>query len=565
MLPRVCWSLIIIAAVSAGSDSLLAAKAWVSFTDITSESGVTSETVYGGIERQKYILETTGTGVAIFDYDGDELPDLFLVNGTRLELPADRAPGDRLYRNLGEGRFKEVTRETGISSRGWGQAACIGDVDNDGWTDLLVTYYGAIRLYRNRGDGSFAEQSREARLDGTGRWNAGCAFVDYDNDGFLDLFIAHYVNYGDATRYEPGSGANCKWKDLAVMCGPMGLQGEPNALYRNNGDGTFTDVSKPSGVTEALGSYCLMPATIDFDEDGWTDIFVACDSTPNILYRNKRDGTFTDVSLEAAVAYNENGQEQASMGVAAGDYNSDGHLDVLVTNFSEDTPTLYGNLGDGTFSDATYAAGLGIQTKYLSWGVGLVDLDNDGWQDLFIASGHVYPEVDRHPSEISYRQARQVYRNLGSGRFEDMSGKTGAAIAEAKASRGAAFEDLDGDGDLEIIVVNLNDRPSILRNDGQQQGNWLRVRLEGERSNRSGIGARIRVTGNGRTRIEEVRSASSYYSSNGLWAHFGLGSASQLDRLEVLWPGGARQSFEGLKANQTLVIHETKGILSEAE
>jgi hypothetical protein len=271
------------------------------------------------------------------------------------------------------------------------------------------------------------------------------------------------------------------------------------------------------------------------------------------------------VSLEAAVAYNENGQEQASMGVAAGDYNSDGHLDVLVTNFSEDTPTLYGNLGDGTFSDTTYAAGLGIQTKYLSWGVGLVDLDNDGWQDLFIASGHVYPEVDRHPSEISYRQARQVYRNLGSGRFEDMSGKAGAAIAEAKASRGAAFEDLDGDGDLDIIVVNLNDRPSILRNDTQQQGNWLRVRLEGERSNRSGIGARIRVTTNGRTRIEEVRSASSYYSSNGLWAHFGVGSASELDRLEVIWPSGRRQTFEGVTADQKLVIHETKGILSDAE
>ncbi len=534
----------------------------ISFVDVSAETGL-RETIYGGAESQKYILETTGTGVAVFDYDQDGRLDIFFVNGTRLDLASDESPTNRLYRNLGGWKFDDVTVEAGLVHAGWGQAACVGDFDNDGWTDLFVSYYGENVLYRNQGDGSFTDVSGKAGIRAPGRWNSGCTFLDYNQDGQLDLFIANYVAFGDAARYEPGSVPTCKWRGVDVMCGPRGLEKAKNILYRGNGDGTFSDVSILSGVTEAEGFYCFMPVTLDFDRDGWTDLYVACDAAPNILYHNNRDGTFTDVAMESGTAVNENGEEQAGMGVSVGDYDADGRLDVLVTNFSDETPTLYHNDGGGAFTDTTFAAKLGHERKYVSWGVGLVDLDNDGWKDIFIANGHVYPEVDQHPSEISYRQAKQVFRNLGNGTFEDMSGAAGAAIRAEKASRGAAYGDLDGDGDLDIIVVNLNEHPSVLRNDGEQGNNWLAVRLEGAQSNRSGIGARIQVTAGGRTQTDEVRSAGSYYSSDGLRVHFGLGRAPEAKRIEIHWPSGARQVFKNVEGNRLVFIHEAKGIEEE--
>ena len=539
---------------------ILPAQAPIQFVDRSRESGLNRPIVYGGVESQRYILETTGTGVATFDYDRDGRIDIFLVNGSRLDAASNNPPSNLLYRNLGNGRFSDVTAPSGLKRSGWGQAVCVGDIDNDGWTDLAVTYYGEIVLYRNRGNGSFEDISQRSRIGGQRRWNAGCTFLDYDRDADLDLFVANYVDYADATRYEPGSGANCMWRGIAVMCGPLGLKQSANILFRNDGDGTFSDVSPASGITAAEGFYCLMPITLDFDEDGWTDIYVACDTTPNILYRNNQDGTFEDVGMISGVALSDNGREQAGMGVAAADYDLDGHLDLLVTNFSDDTSTLYRNDGNSTFTDTTYLAKLGKDTQYLSWGTGLVDFDNDGWKDVFIASGHVYPEVDRHPSEITYRQQRLVYRNQGDGSFSNASGQAGDAIAAKAAGRGVAFEDLDGDGDLDIVAINLNDTPSLLINESASENSWLILELEGESSNRSAIGARIQVAAGGRVQTDEVRSASSYYSSNGLRVHFGLGKESRAEWIEIQWPSGSRQKFEDLPVRRVVSVHEGTGI-----
>ena len=542
----------------------LPAGDWTTFVDVAAEAGVQPEIVFGGVERQKYILESAGTGVAIFDYDRDGRPDIFFVNGTRLDLPPEKAPSNLLYRNLGGWKFEKVTAKAGLVQTGWGQAACVGDYDNDGGTDLNVTYYGRNHLYHNRGDGSFEEVAEKAGVGTANRWNAGCTFLDYDKDGHLDLFIANYVHYEDAAKYEPGSGPNCKWEGMDVLCGPTSLRGSTNILYRNNGDGTFTDVSASSGIMRADGYYCFMPVTLDFDGDGWTDVYVACDATPNILYHNNRDGTFTDIGMESGTALSEDGQEQAGMGVGVGDYDLDGRPDLLVTNFAGETTTLYRNSGGRTFADATLEAKLGSATRYLSWGVGLVDLNNDGWKDVFITSGHVYPEVDQHPSEATYRQPIQVFRNLGDDTFKDIASRSGGVIGVKKASRGTAFADLDGDGDLDVVVVNVNDRPLLLRNDGGDKQNWLTVRLEGEESNRGGIGARIEVTSGEETQVDEVRSASSYYSSSGLAVHFGLGAAQKADYVEVHWPSGKRQTFKRVAGNQTISIHEREGIESKA-
>ena len=542
----------------------LPAGDWISFVDVAAEAGVKPEIVYGGVERQEYILESAGTGVAIFDYDHDGRPDIFFVNGSRLDLPAEKSPSNRLYRNLGDWEFEDTTAKAGLVQTGWGQASCVGDYDNDGWTDLNVTYYGGNRLYRNRGDGSFEEVAKKAGVETADRWNTGCTFLDYDKDGDLDLFMANYVHYDDAAKYEPGSGPNCKWEGMDVLCGPTSLQGSHNILYRNNGDGTFTDVSAPSAITRADGYYCFMPVTLDFDGDAWTDIYVACDATPNILYHNNRDGTFTDIGMESGAALNGDGQEQAGMGVGVGDYNLDGRPDLLVTNFAGETTTLYRNGGGRTFTDVTLEAKLGSAARYLSWGAGLVDLNNDGRQDIFVASGHVYPEVDQHASPTTYRQPMQVFANLGDGTFQDMSSRSGEVIGVKKASRGAAFNDLDGDGDLDVVVTNINDRPCLLRNDGGEKRNWLRIRLEGVKSNRSGIGARIEVTHGDQTQVDEVRSASSYYSSSGLTLHFGLGTAQEAAYVEVHWPSGKRQTFKKVAGNRTVSIHEREGIRGEA-
>lgn len=535
-------------------------KERIYFEDVAVAAGLKTPIIYGGETQQKYILETTGTGVAIFDYDADGLPDIFLVNGRRLEDAAGPQPSNLLYRNLGNSVFSDVTESAGLSGSGWGQAVCVGDIDNDGTTDLLVTYYGANALYRNRGNGKFEDVSQSSGVQHANRWNSGCAFWDYDRDGDLDLFIANYVGFGDAKRFEPGSAANCRWKGMPVMCGPMGLQPGQNALYRNDGKGAFTEVSQTAGIGKAANCYGFMPVTLDYDQDGWPDLFVTCDSTPNLLFHNRRDGTFEEIGLEAGVAVNEDGKEQASMGAAAGDYDADGLLDLFVTNFSEDTPTLYRAGKDGTFVDMTYQAKLGLNTQFLSWGASFADFDADGWKDLLIVSGHVYPEVDRHPSETRYRQPRLVYRNRGNGAFVDISSQAGPAVQAKKASRGLAVEDLDGDGRLEAVVANLNDVPSLLKNRGGGEQNWLTLRLQGVRSNRSAIGARVQLVAAGRVQTDEIRSSSSFYSSSGLRLHFGLGSQRQAERIEVFWPSGSHQTFEHVNGNRVVTIDEAQGL-----
>jgi len=377
------------------------------FTDIAQRAGLTAQNVFGGVNTKKYIIETTGNGVAIFDYDNDGWPDIFLVNGTRLEgFPAGQGPTNRLYHNNRDGTFTDVTAKAGLTATGWGQGVCVGDYDNDGWDDLYITYYGKNRLYHNN-HGVFTEVAEKAGVAGSGKsWGTGCAFVDYDRDGHLDLMVSNYVDFDLGNAPAPGERPTCIWKGVPVMCGPRGLAGSKNILYRNRGDGTFEDVTTKAHIDHTDGHYAFSISTFDFDEDGWPDIFIACDSTPSILYRNNHDGTFTDVAVTAGAAFNEDGREQAGMGSTIGDYNGDGHLDIFKTNFSDDTSTLYKNNGDGTFNDATSAAGLGLYTQYLGWGTMFLDFDNDGCPDLLLVNGHVYPEVDSQHLGSNYKEPR---------------------------------------------------------------------------------------------------------------------------------------------------------------
>jgi len=438
-----------------------ASPAIANFSDIAEKAGLTLTNVFGGLETKKYIIETTGTGVAIFDYDNDGWPDIFLVNGTTLEgFPKGRAPTNHLYRNNHDGTFSDVTEAAGLVANGWGQGTCVGDYDNDGWDDLYVTYYGTNRLYHNN-KGVFSEIAEKAGVAGAKKqWGSGCAFVDYDRDGFLDLIVSNYVDFDLSTAPAPGERASCFWKGAPVMCGPRGLPGAKNILYRNRGNGTFEDVTIKAHIDQTNGHYALGVTTLDFDDDGWPDIYVACDSTPSILYHNNHDGTFTDVAVTAGAAFNEDGREQAGMGTTIGDYDGDGRLDIFKTNFSDDTSTLYRNDGDGTFTDATFSAGLGLNTKYLGWGTMFFDFDNDGWPDLILVNGHVYPEVDKFHLGSSYKEPRILYHNNGNGKFTDISNSTGPGIAEATSSRGLAVGDLWNDGRVSVVISNMNDRPS---------------------------------------------------------------------------------------------------------
>ncbi len=525
------------------------------FQEVGKEWGLTRPIVYGGQGEQRYILEGHGAGVAVMDYDGDGLPDLFFTNGSRLEGFGDEpAPVSLLYRNFGN-RFVDVTETSGVGRTGWGQGVCVGDYDNDGWTDLYVTYYGHNLLYRNRGDGTFEERAKQSKVAGEKpRWGTGCTFVDYDRDGDLDLFVANYVGYQHAAAFEPGSKPECVWLGAPVPCGPRGLERDFNLLYQNNGDGTFRDVSDVSKITSTEGYYSFQPVTADFDDDGWPDIYVSCDSTPNILYRNNRNGTFTDIGFISGSALSGGGHEQAGMGVAVTDYDRDGRTDILVTNFVGDTPTLYQNLGGNFFSDVTLQSGLGRYLQYLGWGALFFDWDNNGWQDLLMVNGHVYKEVDKY--EVgSYLQSKLLYRNHGDGTFEDVSREGGPAILEKSASRGAACADFDADGDLDLVVTRMKGLPSLLLNQ-TKGGNWIMIRLVGEASNQSAIGARVILEVKGQCQSREVRSASSFFSSNGLRLHFGLAKAKQIDRLTVHWPSGKVSTLTDLAANRVLVIRE---------
>ncbi len=530
------------------------------FTDVAQKAGLTTPIVFGGKDTKKYIIETTGTGAAIFDYENDGWPDIFLVNGTTLEgFPKGAAPTSHLYRNNHDGTFTDVTVKAGLNATGWGQGVCVGDYDNDGWEDLYVTYYGKNRLFHNQ-NGVFTEVGEKAGVAGSGKaWGTGCAWVDYDRDGHLDLMIANYVDFDLATAPAPGERPSCMWKGVPVMCGPRGLASAKNILYHNRGDGTFEDVTTKAHIDRTDGHYAFSVSTLDFDDDGWPDIYVACDSTPSILYRNNRDGTFTDVGVTAGAAFNEDGREQAGMGSTIGDYNGDGRLDIFKTNFSDDTSTLYRNNGDGTFDDVTTAAGLGLYTKYLGWGTMFLDVDNDGWPDLLLVNGHVYPEVDKNNLGSNYEEPRILYHNLGKGTFADISAGAGRGISARASSRGLAIGDLWNDGRISAVITNLNALPSLLVNQVRSANHWIAIRTMGTKSNRDGIGARISVTAGTRTLVDEVRSGSSYNSSSDMRVHFGLGSATKVNSVQVRWPSGLLEHFDNLPADSIQTLKEGSG------
>jgi hypothetical protein len=523
------------------------AKPLAHFTDIAKKAGLTDTVVFGGVDTKKYIIETTGTGVAIFDYDNDGWPDIFIVNGTSLD----------------------VTQKAGLTHTGWGQGVCVGDYDNDGWEDLYVTYYGKNVLYHNNRDGTFTDVSEKAGVRGSGKsWGNGCAFVDYNRDGHLDLMVANYVDFDLSTAPAPGDRSSCVWKGVPVMCGPQGLPASKNILYRNKGDGTFEDVSRKSHVDQADGHYSLSVSTLDYDDDDWPDIFVACDSTASILYHNNRDGTFTDVAITAGAAFNEDGRAQAGMGSTIADYNGDGKLDIFKTNFSDDTATLYRNNGNGTFDDVTYPAGLGLNTKYLGWGAMFFDFDNDGWPDLLLVNGHVYPEVDSQHLGSTFEEPRILYHNNGNGSFTDISADSGPGITANNSSRGLAIGDLWNDGQLSAVISNMNAAPSLLINNVRTPNHWIAFRLVGTsyaatsrnlRTSRDAIGARITMKAGSRIFVDEVRSGSSYDSNSDMRVHFGLGARAKLDSVEVRWPGGRVERFDSLAVDKIHTLQEGSG------
>ncbi len=537
----------------------------VQFINVAREAGLRAKTVFGSENKNKFLLETTGCGAAFFDYDNDGWLDIFLVNGTRFEAKYAKGaePTNRLYKNNRDGTFTDVTAKAGLLRTGWGQGVCVGDYDNDGHDDLFVTYWGDCALYHNNGDGTFTDRAAKAGVStNTGtkfqRWNTGCAFLDYDRDGQLDLFVANYIDFDPKTAPLPESGP-CLYHGLMVACGPPGLQGGKNILFHNNADGTFTDVSEKSGILKTSGTYGLGVLVADFDNDGWPDIYVANDSTSSALYKNNHDGTFTDVAIEAGVAYSPDGKPQAGMGVSAADYDCDGNLDLVKTNFAGDTASLYRNMGKMVFDDQTFQAGIGKVTRFLGWGVGFLDFDNDGWSDILITNGHVYPEVGESDAEAGYRERKVLYRNLGNRKFVDVTMDAGSGILEKVPGRGCAFGDFDNDGDVDILVNCVNDFPQLLRCDSGLKNNWLKVKAVGVKSNRSAIGARVLCTSAGDHRqMDEVRSGGSYISQNDLRIHFGLGKAEKAD-IEIHWPSGVVDKLSAVPANQILTVREGSG------
>jgi enediyne biosynthesis protein E4 len=540
----------------------------VTFTNIARSAGLTHKTIYGDENKNKYLLETTGCGVAWFDYDNDGWLDLFFVNGTRLNgLPKGQEATNHLYRNNRDGTFTDVTLKAGLARGGWGQAVCIGDFDNDGFDDLFISYYGKNALYRNNGNGTFTDVSLKAGVAGTKtRWGSGAAFLDYDRDGDLDLFVANYIALDLKTAPTPETGP-CLYKGVMVACGPPGLEGGVNILYRNNGDGTFTEVTEKAGISDTFGTYGLGVVVADLDNDDWPDIYVANDSAPAALYLNKRDGTFKDIGVEAGAAYSSDGKPQAGMGIGIGDYDGDGLLDIFKTNFSGDASTLYRNRGvqSGllTFDDVTFTSGIGINTRWLGWGCGFVDFDNDGWLDIFLVNGHVYPEVSQLDTEAGYPQRKVLYRNLHNGNFKDITQQIGTILLEPTASRGCAFGDFDNDGDLDVVINPVNDYPVLLRTDSTTKNNWISVKAVGSKSNRTGAGARIKVVTEDKTQFDEVRSGGSYYSQNDLRLHFGLGRATKVKTIEVKWPSGVVDTIADVGVNRLIRIKEGAGVVKE--
>ena len=545
-----------------------AASSPVTFVDVGGEAGLNAPNVWGGVERKRYIIEAKGSGLAFFDYDNDGWLDIYLTNGTRLDTdwPPGKAPTSHLYKNNRDGTFTDVTEKSGLARTGWQTGVCVGDYDNDGWDDLFCCFWGHNILFHNNGDGTFTDATHKAGLyRPEAHWGAGCTWLDYDRDSHLDLFVCNYIKLPE--KLPPVKDAPvCQWKGIPVMCGPRGLPGDTNILYHNNGDGTFTDVSAKAGILKPGPRYSITAVSYDFDNDGWPDIYVAVDSQPSILFHNNHDGTFTDMAVMAGCAFSDSGSEQAGMGVAVADYDCDGWFDIFKTNFADDTCNLYHNNGDGTFSDVSFASGLGINNQYVAWGCGFMDFDNDGWPDIIQVNGHVYPEIAAHDIGQTFRNPRLVYKNLGNGRFKDVSAEMGPGINERFSSRGAAFGDYDNDGDMDALILNMNDLPSLLRNDGGNRQNWIKIKLLGTHCNRTAIGARVRVVAGKHAQIDEVHSGASVMSQSDLRLHFGLGKAEVVDVIEVKWPTTQKlERFTNVKANQILTIREGGGIVAASK
>ncbi len=529
------------------------------FVDVAETAGLTKVMFYGEGTKATYLTEIMGGGCAFFDYDNDGWLDIFIVGGRRLdEIPTGAS--NRLYHNNRDGTFSDVTREAGLLDAGWGVGVCVGDYNNDGFEDLFVTYFGQNRLYRNNGNGTFTDVTAQAGLaNATTRFGSGCTFVDYNRDGWLDLFVSNYADVTITTLPKPSlDRPNCNFEGVPVNCGPSGLPLPAHALYRNNGNGTFTDVSKESGIAAMRGSYGLTACAFDADEDGWPDIFVACDTTPSLLLMNNHDGTFRDEALLRGVALSETGKEMAGMGVAIADYDCDGRLDIVRTHYMNQATGLYHNTGKGEFEDVTARAGLIHERRFVSWGIGMFDLDNDSNPDIFLVTGQVYPELEPVLPRYPRRGPRLVFRNQGNGTFAQLDEESQPALASRHVSRGCAFGDFDNDGDLDIVIMNQNEPPSLLRNDAPPGNHWIKIRLHGTKSNRSAIGARVFVRGGGKVQVQDVMSQSSYVSCNDPRLHFGLGPNQSVD-IEIRWPLGMTEKFKNVPTNTLVTVLEGSG------
>ena len=538
----------------------------VQFIDVAERAGLKVPNVWGGVEHKRVIIETKGSGIAFFDYDNDGWLDIYITNGSRLDAkwPAGAAPTTHLFKNNRDGTFTDVTEKSGIGRSGWQTGVCVGDYDNDGWDDIFCTFWGHNILFHNNGNGTFSDVTKKAGLaQEKGRWGTGCSFVDYDRDGHLDLFVCNFVHLDPDNPPSINDASFCQWKGVPTMCGPRGLPGDTNILYHNNGDGTFVDVSEKAGILKPGPRYSITSVCCDFDNDGWPDIYVAVDSMPSILYQNNHDGTFTDIAVISGCAYNADGHEQAGMGLGVADYDCDGWFDIFKTNFADDTSNLYHNNGDGTFSDLSFNSGLGINNTYVGWGCGFIDYDNDGWSDVVQINGHVYPEIDKYNFGETFKNPRLVYKNLGNGNFKDVSASMGPGITTPFSSRGAAFGDYDNDGGMDMLILNMNELPSLLHNVGGNKQNWIKLKLVGTKCNRTAIGARARVITGKHIQIAEVQSGASVMSQNDLRLHFGLGASKIVDVIEVKWPTTQKlERFEKVKPNQILTIREGDGIIA---
>ena len=530
----------------------------IQFVDITAQAGISFKHAYS--PEKKYIVESMSGGVALFDYDNDGYLDIFLVNSLTVDLlKSNKRTRSVLYHNNGDGTFTDVTDKAGLGDIGWGTGVAVGDYNNDGFDDLYVTCLGPDHLFKNNGNGTFTDATVKAGV-GDPRWSTGAAFMDYDNDGKLDLFVTNYVGFDVNHLPTFGEGPTCQFKGVPVQCGPRGLPGAGDTLYHNNGDGTFTDVSKKAGVDDAIGYYGMDVVASDFDGDGWVDIFVANDSTPNYFYHNNRNGTFSEIGFESGVAVNGSGAEQGCMGVTVGDYDHDGRLDMFITNFDDEYNVLYRNVGRHNFKDVSYDAGVAsVSLPYVGWGTKFFDFDNDGWIDLFVANGHAYPQRDH------YRQRKLLFRNNRDGNFSEVTMQFGSALGEERAGRGTAFGDLDNDGDIDVIVNDLDGSPQLLRNDGGNRNNSVLVKTIGVKSNRDGIGARVKVVSGDLTQVDEVRSGGSYLSQNDLRLHFGLEKRTAVDLIEVRWPSGVVDKVTGVRANKIVTITEGKGLTEQKD